>query len=214
MVEFNHWSHMTGVCGYPSHYPKLRDSILVLMKFGKKDKTIGDFSVSTVLDVFPPWMSWRINRHDHAFKAVTIACFKRTGIFLVLSDRKKHCETLQGILRFKHGLSSDLLTGDLNDEARRQVLERLRQGKVRVLIATGQLIGEGFDCPDLSTLFLATPVRFSGRIMQYLGRILRPSEHKQKAKVYDYVDVKVAPLLSAARARQRVYGSDAGELFK
>ena len=136
------------------------------------------------------------------------------GICLVLSDRKKHCETLQGILRFKHGLSSDLLTGDLNDEARRQVLERLRHGDVRVLIATGQLIGEGFDCPDLSTLFLATPIRFSGRVMQYLGRILRPSDHKQKAKVYDYVDVKVAPLMSAAKARQRVYGVTVGELFQ
>ncbi len=136
------------------------------------------------------------------------------GIGLVLSDRKKHCETLQGILRFKHGLYSDLLTGDLSNEERKKVMERLRQGKVNVLIATGQLIGEGFDCPDLSTLFLATPIRFSGRVMQYLGRILRPSDHKKTAKVYDYVDVRVAPLMSAARARQRVYGSDGGELFQ
>ncbi len=128
------------------------------------------------------------------------------GVCLVLSDRKKHCETLQGILRNKFDVHAALLTGDLNNEARKTVLEDLNQGRVRVLIATGQLIGEGFDCPDLSTLFMATPIRFSGRVMQYLGRILRPSRGKGKARVYDYVDERVAPLAAAAKARQRVYG--------
>jgi superfamily II DNA or RNA helicase len=74
-----------------------------------------------------------------------------------------------------------------------------------VLIATGQLIGEGFDCPNLSTLFLSTPVRFSGRVLQYLGRVLRPAPGKQKARVFDYVDVQVETLVKAAQARQRVY---------
>jgi superfamily II DNA or RNA helicase len=128
------------------------------------------------------------------------------GVCLVLSDRKKHCETLQGILRYKFDLDSELLTGDLNNEARKTVLSRLNQGRVSVLIATGQLIGEGFDCPDLSTLFMATPIRFSGRVMQYLGRILRPARGKSRARVYDYVDERVAPLAAAAKARQRVYG--------
>jgi len=135
------------------------------------------------------------------------------GVCLVLSDRKKHCETLQGILRFKFGVHAELLTGDVKDEDRRQVLERLQQGKVRVLIATGQLIGEGFDCPDLATLFMATPIRFSGRVMQYLGRILRPARGKVHARVYDYVDERVPPLVSAAKARQRVYGGSSGEIF-
>ena len=136
------------------------------------------------------------------------------GVCLVLSDRKKHCETLQGILRYKLNVHSDLLTGDLNDDARKDVLDRLNNGQVKVLIATGQLIGEGFDCPDLSTLFMATPIRFSGRVMQYLGRILRPAQGKSLARVYDYVDERVAPLVAAAKARQRVYGGGAGEIFQ
>lgn len=131
------------------------------------------------------------------------------GVCLVLSDRKKHCETLKAILRFSFNVDADLLTGDLSDETRKTVLERIRQGRVKVLIATGQLIGEGFDCPDLSTLFLATPIRFSGRVMQYLGRILRPAQGKARARVYDYVDLRVPPLAAAAKARQRVYGTAA-----
>ncbi|WP_372683892.1 DEAD/DEAH box helicase, partial [Desulfosarcina sp.] len=58
------------------------------------------------------------------------------GVCLVLSDRKKHCETLQGILRYKLDVHADLLTGDLNDDARKAVLERLKKGRVNVLIAT------------------------------------------------------------------------------
>ena len=74
-----------------------------------------------------------------------------------------------------------------------------------MLIATGQLIGEGFDCRDLTTLFLATPVRFSGRVIQYLGRILRPAPGKASARVFDYIDIHVQPLVKAAKARKKVY---------
>ena len=88
---------------------------------------------------------------------------------------------------------------------RQAVLERLDQGDVRVLIATGQLIGEGFDRSDLSPLFLVTPIKFSGRVLQYLGRVLRPAPGKEKARVYDYVDVQVDVLKAMARARQKVY---------
>jgi superfamily II DNA or RNA helicase len=129
------------------------------------------------------------------------------GVCLVLSDRKAHCENLQALLRFRFKVESELLTGDLPPAERRRVTERLNEGSLRVVIATGQLIGEGFDSSRLSSLFLATPIRFSGRVLQYLGRVLRPAPGKSKARVFDYVDIHVEALVSAARARQRVYHS-------
>ena len=128
------------------------------------------------------------------------------GICLVLTDRKKHCESLGALLRYGFSLPVDILTGDLNASERQQVMDRLQEGRIKVLIATGQLIGEGFDCRELTTLFMATPVRFSGRIIQYLGRILRPAPGKKRARVFDYVDVNVEPLLKAAGARKKIYG--------
>jgi superfamily II DNA or RNA helicase len=130
----------------------------------------------------------------------------KTGICLVLSDRKRHCETLQAILKHKHGVESTLLTGDLAASRRKEVVRALAEGTVDVLIATGQLVGEGFDHPGLSTLFLTTPVKFSGRLLQYLGRVLRPAEGIEKARVYDYIDVRVPSLAKAAASRMRVYG--------
>ncbi len=127
------------------------------------------------------------------------------GISLVLSDRRAHCENLQALLRYRFKVESELMTGEMPIQERQEVVERLNAGLARVVIATGQLIGEGFDCRGLSTLFLATPVRFSGRVLQYLGRVLRPAPGKQKARVFDYVDGQVETLVKAAQSRQRVY---------
>ena len=125
------------------------------------------------------------------------------GVCLVLSDRKGHCETMVSLLADR-GVKAALLTGDLGNGQRQAVVEALNAGHVKVLCATGQLVGEGFDCQHLSTLFLATPIRFNGRLLQYLGRVLRPAPGKDRARVFDYVD-PVGVLENAARQRQRVY---------
>lgn len=127
------------------------------------------------------------------------------GILLALSDRKSHCEALAAILRIRTKQEVAVLTGDLGKKERTQVVSNLRSGKVKILVATGQLIGEGFDLPELSCLFLTTPVSFDGRILQYLGRVLRPAPGKEYALVYDYVDVNVETLVNAARKRQKLY---------
>ena len=129
------------------------------------------------------------------------------GVCLVLSDRKAHCEALRAVLEKKFNTAVDTLTGDLSAGDRAAVVDRLNAGKTNVLVATGQLIGEGFDCKQLSTLFLATPIKFSGRVLQYLGRVLRPAPGKSQATVYDYEDVHVGPLVAATKARQRVYSN-------
>jgi superfamily II DNA or RNA helicase len=77
---------------------------------------------------------------------------------LVLSDRKAHCEALANLIADR-GVEATLLTGNLSNGDRQEVVEALNAGKIKVLVATGQLIGEGFDCKALSTLFLATPVK-------------------------------------------------------
>lgn len=135
---------------------------------------------------------------------------KNEGICLVLSDRKAHCESLHALLKFKFNMAADFLIGDLSVSERQIVLDRLNNHEIKILVATGQLIGEGFDCKELSTLFFATPIRFSGRVLQYLGRILRPAADKSRARVFDYVDVNVDVLTAAARARQRVYEGQGG----
>ena len=125
------------------------------------------------------------------------------GVCLVLTDRKGHAvELVQRLTR--KGIEVALLTGDLSMGKRQEAVAAVNTGQAKVLVATGQLIGEGFDCRQLSTLFLATPIKFSGRLIQYLGRVLRPAPGKDRARVYDYLD-PVGVLEASARARGRVY---------
>jgi len=131
------------------------------------------------------------------------------GISLVLSDRKAHCEALRGLLRAK-GIASELLSGNVSNGDRQAIIDRLNEGKVKVLIATGQLIGEGFDCKGLTTLFLTTPIKFNGRVLQYLGRVLRPAPGKERARLFDYQDLNVPVLRASAKGRERVFRSIKG----
>jgi len=121
-----------------------------------------------------------------------------TGTLLVVSDRVQHCEQLARLLA-EQEIACEVLTGATPAERRQAVVEAIRAGKLKVVISTVQLIGEGFDCPGLHTLFLTTPIKFSGRLLQVVGRILRPAAGKQP-RVYDYID-PVGALRAAAQAR-------------
>jgi len=127
------------------------------------------------------------------------------GIKLVLSDRREHCLTLQRILKEDHGLDATVLTGGLTAKARSAVTEEINTSSVKILICTGQLIGEGYDLPELETLFLGTPIKFSGRLIQYVGRVLRPSPGKDRAIIHDYNDTLVGVLNHSAGARAYTY---------
>lgn len=125
------------------------------------------------------------------------------GTVLIVSDRVAHCEALRQKLD-QNGIESALLTGRVPAEERAQIVEDVKNGRVRVLISTLQLIGEGFDCPGLNTLVLSTPIKFEGRLLQVAGRIMRPSKGK-KAQIIDYVDINVPLLRRSAATRRSVF---------
>jgi superfamily II DNA or RNA helicase len=112
---------------------------------------------------------------------------KDDGISLVISDRVSHCEELFRAVSGR-GVRAYLLTGSVPVRERARIVGELDGERARVLVATAQLIGEGFDLGRLSAIFLATPIKFTGRVKQYIGRILRVSEGKREAVIYDYLD--------------------------
>ena len=125
---------------------------------------------------------------------------------LILTNRRAHVELLAESLRMS-GHEPVELHGKLGAKARRAAVESLQVADNRpplLAIATGSYVGEGFDCPALDTVFLVFPMKFKGRVVQYVGRILRPYPSKTSVEVHDYVDTRV-PLL-AYTYKQRCTG--------
>lgn len=121
---------------------------------------------------------------------------------LVLTQRTDHIDRLVERLR-SHGGQPLMLKGGMGKKARAAVHDALhesRDGGV-VLIATGSYLGEGFDWPALDTLFLAFPLAWKGRVVQYVGRLLSASDGKYDVEVHDYVDSQV-PMLARMHTKR------------
>ena len=128
---------------------------------------------------------------------------------LVLTQWTAHVDRLAAALR-KRGHDPVVLRGGMGAKARAAALARLQPqpgGPPLLAVATGPYIGEGFDCPALDTLFLAAPIAFKGRLVQYAGRILRPHPGKTTAEIHDYHDQRTGVLAASLAKRAPGYTS-------
>lgn len=127
---------------------------------------------------------------------------------LVLTERIEHCKTLLELVRQKvKGVHAAIATGVMTKKQREQIAKRMNQERFQLLIATGKLIGEGFDWPTVSHLFLAFPFSWKGKLTQYVGRVQRTCEGKMQAVVHDYFDDQIPMLKLMYFKRLRTYRS-------
>lgn len=115
---------------------------------------------------------------------------------LVLTQRTDHIDRLVvGLADL--GTAAQVLRGGLGKRARAAVDDALAARDPDagiVVVATGSYLGEGFDWPELDTLFLAFPLAFKGRVVQYVGRLLRAHHGKHHVELHDYIDSRVPVL--------------------
>lgn len=102
---------------------------------------------------------------------------------LVLTDRVKQMYKLQKELGY-----GKVIDGKTKKEEREGSIQKIREGKERVLFATYGLAKEGLDIPRLDRLILASPHRDKATIIQAIGRIERKFENKVEPICYDLVD--------------------------
>lgn len=126
---------------------------------------------------------------------------------LVLTERTEHLAALEQALA---GQIENLfaLHGRMARKQRAalfEALEALPGDAPRVLLATGRLVGEGFDHPPLDTLMLAMPISWKGTLQQYAGRLHREHASKSEVLIYDYVDTGNVVLERMWDKRQRGY---------
>jgi superfamily II DNA or RNA helicase len=89
--------------------------------------------------------------------------------------------------------------------AAQETLAAIRAGDERLVLATGRLVGEGFDDTRLDTLFLTMPISWKGTLVQYAGRLHRNHRGKDEVRIYDYVDARVPTLARMFGKRLKGY---------
>lgn len=126
---------------------------------------------------------------------------------LVLTERTDHLNAIEEQLA---GRVENLFTlhGRMSKKQRAALigeLEALPPNAPRVILATGKLVGEGFDHPALDTLVLAMPVSWKGTLQQYAGRLHREHASKADVRIIDFIDAGHPALLRMWSKRQAGY---------
>jgi superfamily II DNA or RNA helicase len=135
------------------------------------------------------------------------SAFKQGRKVLVLTERTEHLNAIESAL--KNNIAPlFVLHGRLSKKQRSALitsLDALPPDAPRVLLATGKLVGEGFDHPPLDTLILAMPVSWKGTLQQYAGRLHREHATKTDVRIIDFVDTGHPALMRMWDKRQRGY---------
>ncbi|WP_442950223.1 DEAD/DEAH box helicase family protein [Paenibacillus sp. FSL P4-0081] len=136
-----------------------------------------------------------------------LTCLDEGRSPLLLVERTAHAEYFAERL---HAFAKNIIVlrggmGKKQREALRAQIASIPDDQERVVIATGKLIGEGFDDARLDTLFLVHPISWTGTLQQYAGRLHRSHANKEEVKIYDYIDLQVPMLMAMFKKRVKGY---------
>lgn len=105
---------------------------------------------------------------------------------LVFVRIKRHGTILESMLR-KEGLNAEFVWGETSTTMRDDAIRRLRWGDLDAIVCS-TVFQTGTDIPELLTLINAAGGRSNIRAIQFVGRVMRTSEGKKSAVVYDISD--------------------------
>jgi superfamily II DNA or RNA helicase len=147
------------------------------------------------------------DRRNRRIAEDVLSAYREGRKVLVLTERTDHLARLQAEMRDRVD-NLFILHGRLSRKQRSATfaaLEGLDDTTPRVILATGRLIGEGFDHPPLDTLVLGMPISWKGTLQQYAGRLHRDHFNKTETRIYDYVEKEQPQLARMWDKRQRGY---------
>ncbi|MBR4328484.1 MAG: DEAD/DEAH box helicase family protein [Candidatus Riflebacteria bacterium] len=126
---------------------------------------------------------------------------------IVLTKFTKHAKFLYDLVK-NYADRVFLLIGEKTNKSLKEArieMEQVDSNQSLIVIANGQLVGEGFDFPRLDTLFMADPIAWKGLVEQYAGRLNRDYPNKTNVIIYDYVDSHIPVFNNMYMKRLRTY---------
>jgi len=108
---------------------------------------------------------------------------------LVLTDRVKHIKMLEAMMSLDEETMGRAVGVDANHPDREEMFDKwMNTDEIDIMICTVQLVGEGFDFPNLGAMVLAGTWKSKTRSIQTLGRLIRTSADKNNAIFIDYAN--------------------------
>lgn len=125
---------------------------------------------------------------------------------LILINYIEHGENILKLLE-KVYPEAVFIHGSTESEKRQKVLQEFQESK-RKLIISSNILGEGWDCPNLQVLITARAEASTIAAYQAIGRTLRLTEGKTKAIIVDIGDSGVKYLESHTSSRIDAYAKE------
>ncbi|WEU70614.1 DNA helicase [Staphylococcus phage vB_SepM_BE25] len=105
------------------------------------------------------------------------------------------------------------LHGEVDSEIRKQKLNDMRSGKLKVMIATS-LIDEGVDISGINSLILGAGGKSLRQVLQRVGRALRKKKDDNTTQIYDFADMTNRFLFHHSKEREKIYKEEEFEIRK
>jgi superfamily II DNA or RNA helicase len=147
----------------------------------------------------------RADERRNALIAATAAAYiSSEEKVLVLVGTVDHAELLASLIQGAAACFSRM-----GMKRRRETIGAFKDAEsaVRCLVATS-LADEGLDCPVASVVIMACGGREFGRVIQRVGRVMRPHGEKSSGLIIELEDAGARTANSQHRARLRVYRSE------
>ena len=125
----------------------------------------------------------------------TILSLSKNRKSLILSDRIAHLQFLYKELNNKSSQTVGLYIGKMKDK------DLQLSNQCDIILGSYSMCSEGYDCPDLDTLFMVTP---KSDITQSIGRIFR--KHHDQPLIVDFCDTLSCFKVQGFK-RKRIYRS-------
>lgn len=119
---------------------------------------------------------------------------------VILTERKEHISAL--CLYLKKSYEVVVLSGDDSEKERNSKWAKIASNDFDLIVTTGQLFGEGTDLQNIESLFLVYPFSYEGKLVQYIGRVMRA---EITPMIYDYRDELVPYLEKQFQKRNSYY---------
>ena len=143
------------------------------------------------------------SRNEKIMKIIDNSKKNDLGSILLLFGRIEHGMKLKSMIEKRFGSdivnvdykgktyklhTVELISGETDMEMRNAILEGARQEKVKILLGS-TIADEGLDVPALKVLILTASGKSSTRAFQRVGRVLRLFKGRDKAYIYDFMDM-------------------------